>query len=242
MNTHNIVWRDDHTPVSTHFDDVYFNDDGAIAETMYVFIEGNQLKQRFLAHTQQVFTIGETGFGSGLNFLMTWQQFLQFRQQYPDHVLKKLQFFSIEKYPLLTEELQTIHQKIVIDSHLYALAKQLQNSWPTQKVLFDDNVKLDVLVADITLFSKHLLVNNILIDAWFFDGFSPAKNPDMWSKSLFTELYQLTNPFGTFATFTAAGAVRRNLLAAGFNVSKRQGYGKKREMLIGNKIILSNNQ
>lgn len=234
MNSKNIVWRDSDTPVSTHFDDVYFNDDGAIAETLYVFIDGNQLNQRFLTHTKEVFTIGETGFGSGLNFLMTWQQFLQFRQQNPNHILKQLQFFSIEKYPLLAEEMQAIHQKILVDPLLLNLAQQLQHHWPAQEIQFN-TVQLNILFADIALFSPHLLANQVTVDAWFFDGFSPAKNSEMWSSELFHELYPLTANNGTFATFTAAGYVKRNLIDAGFTVNKRVGYGKKREMLIGHK-------
>lgn len=70
-------------------------------------------------------------------------------------------------------------------------------------------------------------------DAWFLDGFSPHKNPDMWSTHLFENVSALTRPAGTFATFTAAGFVRRSLQQAGFSVTKRKGFKHKREMLIG---------
>lgn len=234
MNSNNIIWKDHSTPVSVHFDDVYFNDDGAIAETMYVFIEGNNLNERFLAHTQSVFTIGETGFGSGLNFLIVWQQFIQFRQQYPNHILKNLQFVSCEKYPLTLNELKEIHETILRDTHLLNLAKQLQSSWPNAKTLFGD-ASLTILFLDINQFANTLSSLNMIIDAWFFDGFSPAKNAEMWSSELFSALFPITATNGTFATFTAAGQVKRNLINAGFTVKKRTGYGKKREMLIGYK-------
>ncbi|WP_392563533.1 tRNA (5-methylaminomethyl-2-thiouridine)(34)-methyltransferase MnmD [Orbus wheelerorum] len=234
MKTNNIVWFDSTTPMSIHFNDVYFNSEGAIAETRYVFIEANKLNERFLAHTQSIFTIGETGFGSGLNFIIAWQQFALFRQQNPDHPLKQLQFISIEKYPLQKTELALIHQAIFDDQQLINLAKQLEKQWPCQYCQFG-NVILNVVFGDISQFADHLICFNLLVNAWFFDGFSPDKNPDMWSTDLFTKLYQRTASKGTFSTFTAAGQVRRNLINAGFNVQKFKGYGKKREMLVGYK-------
>ncbi|GAA5110919.1 hypothetical protein GCM10023211_15800 [Orbus sasakiae] len=234
MKTDNIVWNENNTPISTHFDDVYFSNDDAIAETQYVFIDGNHLNERFLAHEGHLFTIGETGFGSGLNFLIAWQQFLQFRQHNPTHPLQQLQFISIEKYPLSTNELISIHHAIIKQPLLMELAHQLQQQWPSTAYQFN-SVRLHVLFADISEFTSHLNHFKSGIDAWFFDGFSPAKNPAMWSNELFSELYKHTNKQATFATFTAAGQVKRHLLNAGFSVSKRKGYGKKREMLIGYK-------
>ncbi|RKS85080.1 tRNA 5-methylaminomethyl-2-thiouridine biosynthesis bifunctional protein [Orbus hercynius] len=234
MNTNNVVWNNSVTPISIHFDDVYFNTDDAIAETTYVFIDGNHLSERFIAHTKSTFTIGETGFGSGLNFLIAWHYFLQFKQQHPNHVLKHLQFFSIEKYPLSLTELTTIHRAIIQEVNLANLAQILQNNWPCAHYQ-NEQVTLNVYFADIMLFSAHLKQSNTLIDAWFFDGFSPTKNPEMWSAPLFHSLYAQTAKSGTFATFTAASYARRNLLSAGFEVYKHKGYGKKREMLIGYK-------
>lgn len=234
MNTNNIVWHNSTTPLSVHFNDVYFNSDGAIAETYYVFVEANKLNQRFLAHTESVFTIGETGFGSGLNFLIIWQQFLAFRRLYPEYPLKKLQFFSIEKYPLLKTELHAIYKTLFNDHELVTFAKQIEDLWPRQDYQFID-VNLTIFFSDISIFSTKLASYNAHIDAWLFDGFSPNKNPDMWSEELFLSIYQHTKPNGTFATFTAAGQVRRNLINAGFQVEKHKGYGKKREMLVGYK-------
>lgn len=236
MQTTNIIWNENQTPVSIHFDDVYFSNDDAIAETRYVFIDSNQLSERFLLHEKPIYTIGETGFGSGLNFLIAWQQFILFRQQYPDHPLKTLQFVSVEKYPLSQTELITIHHAIIHDSNLQDLAVKLQKKWPSQSYQFPC-VTLTVFFSDIKQFAQQLLSLGAIVDTWFFDGFSPSKNPDMWSADLFTELYNLTESNGSFATFTASGQVRRNLIQAGFQVSKRKGYGKKREMLVGTKQI-----
>ncbi|MBI0006488.1 tRNA (5-methylaminomethyl-2-thiouridine)(34)-methyltransferase MnmD [Gilliamella sp. W8126] len=232
-----IIWDDNQIPLSRYFDDVYFNTDGAVDETRYVFIEGNCLYERFLQHQQETFTIGETGFGSGLSFLVAWQTFKQFRQKNPNSNLKKLNFFSVEKYPLSASEISKIHDKVInSEDSLSPLAKQLQDFLIKSDVGSLDETNLLICYDDISCFADFLVQQNSLIDAWFFDGFSPAKNPDMWNESLFKRCYQLTREKGTFATFTAAGFVRRNLINAGFNVEKRKGFGIKREMLIGQKI------
>ncbi|OCG10427.1 hypothetical protein A9G24_10450 [Gilliamella sp. App6-5] len=237
MHKSTIIWNENQMPVSVHFDDVYFNTEGAIDETRYVFIEGNDLTQRFLEHKQNTFIVGETGFGSGLSFLILWQTFLNFRSQHPHHILKHLAFFSVEKYPLSLDELIKVHDNVICKNEmLFSLAKQLQASLIDSNCRFE-NASLTICYDDIRHFSDFLAKQNVLIDAWFFDGFSPAKNPDMWSEPLFKDCYALTATNGSFATFTAAGFVRRNLLNAGFKVHKRKGFGVKREMLIGYKDV-----
>lgn len=231
-----IRWDENLNPISTYFDDVYFNTAGAIDETTYVFIEGNNLYQRFIEHKQDNFIIGETGFGSGLSFLIAWQTFLQFKKEYPNHILKKLDFFSVEKYPLSNSEITKIHENIIQNNEqLKSLAQQLQASLTTDVSCQFADISLTVFYNDVSLFPGFLAKQKLLIDAWFYDGFAPAKNPDMWSESLFKACYQITACQGSFATFTAAGFVRRNLLSAGFTVSKRKGFGLKREMLVGYK-------
>lgn len=229
-----IIWDKTQTPRSCYFDDVYFNTDGAISESTYVFIDGNNLYERFLQHTTTTFVVGETGFGSGLNFLILWKTFLQFRQQNTEHPLRKLQFYSVEKYPLSQKEMIDIHQVIIKDDTLQQLAIKLQKNYYQKNCLFEE-VSLTILLADVNQFPLFLAQNNHIIDAWFFDGFSPQKNPEMWAESLFNACFQVTALHGSFATFSAAGFVRRNLVNAGFIVNKRKGYGIKREMLIGTK-------
>ena len=130
-----------------------------------------------------------------------------------------------------------IHNKVINHNDaLWPLAKQLQDSLKRSDVDSLEEANLLICYDDISCFADFLVQQNSFIDAWFFDGFSPAKNPDMWNESLFKHCYQLTREKGTFATFTAAGFVRRNLINAGFNVKKRKGFGLKREMLIGQKI------
>ncbi|MDF7670186.1 tRNA (5-methylaminomethyl-2-thiouridine)(34)-methyltransferase MnmD [Orbaceae bacterium ESL0721] len=254
-----IIWDEKagvKTPRSRYFDDVYFNSDGGIAESEYVFVEGNRLYDRFLTHPRETFIIAETGFGTGLNFLLVWQLFLSFKAAHPTHILQKLQFYSVEKYPLPKEDLIDIYAQFTLeDDPILTFVTQLQQNWGADQFKFGD-VAVEILFNDVTQF-PHFLSHKLTvldkstishnstsannsgtkqdnkIDAWFFDGFSPTKNPDMWSATLFKACYQLTHLEGTFATFSAASAVRRNLEEAGFVVTKRKGYGVKREMLIG---------
>ncbi|WP_370519432.1 MnmC family methyltransferase [Gilliamella sp. Pas-s27] len=114
------------------------------------------------------------------------------------------------------------------------LAKRLQ-TYLIDTTCQLDNVSLVICYDDISNYSNFLAKQNVLIDTWFFDGFSPAKNPDMWSECLFKHCFELTAPNGRFATFTAASFVRRHLINAGFTVQKRKGFGSKREMLVGYK-------
>ncbi|TEA27995.1 hypothetical protein O970_00800 [Candidatus Schmidhempelia bombi str. Bimp] len=237
INTAIINWNDKQTPVSSLFDDVYFSNEDPCAETRFVFIDSNHLPERFIQHQHSQFVIGETGFGSGLNFLLAWQLFNQFRQQYPHHPLKQLHFISVENYLLTPNDVEKIHAYY---HELAALARQLQQQWPAPIAgnvnLTFENSKLTLWLGDISEYSQFLQQANLKVDCWFFDGFAPAKNQAMWSETLFKQLFQQTQPMGTFATFTAAGFVRRNLQAAGFNVNKQKGFGRKREMLIGNKM------
>ncbi|MCO6524791.1 MAG: tRNA (5-methylaminomethyl-2-thiouridine)(34)-methyltransferase MnmD [Candidatus Schmidhempelia sp.] len=236
INTAIINWNNKHTPISTQFDDVYFSNEDPLAETRFVFIESNHLSERFIQHQQPQFIIGETGFGSGLNFLLTWQLFNQFREQYPNHPLKRLRFISVENYLLTLNDLQKIHG---FYPELASLKQQLQQQWPKpiagEITLNFINSQLTLWLGDISEYSQFLQQANLKIDCWFFDGFAPAKNQSMWSACLFKQLFQYTQPMATFATFTASGFVRRNLQAAGFKVSKQKGFGRKREMLIGYK-------
>ena len=212
-------------PYSTLFKDVYFSSDNGLAETEYVFLQGNDLAIRWL-QTQQ-FTILETGFGTSLNFLCAAQCWLNIA---PSNAM--LYFISAEKYPLslqdLSKALQSFPGLQVLAADLMAQYTQLLGG---ESVYFcHGRIKLTLLIGD----ASHCLHNwQQKADAWFLDGFAPAKNPDMWSAQLFTQIARLSHAETTFATFTSAGAVRRGLQSVGFNVNKQAGFGKKREMLRG---------
>ena len=232
-----IHFNQENTPVSDKFDDVYFSNQDGLAETHYVFLEGNQLWERWVNYQESHFVIAETGFGTGLNFFAVTTLFREFRQKYPDSPLKRLYFISFEKYPLLLDALQQAHLAYPQFSHL---AQHLQQNWlnPTQgcyRFHFDETT-LDLWFGDVAENLPQLGdYMNSKIDAWFLDGFAPSKNPDMWNEHLYQQMFRFTKLQGTFATFTAASAVRKGLENAGFNIKKRKGFGKKRECLSGQK-------
>lgn len=252
---HNLIqpaelsWNEQGTPVSRQFDDIYFSEEGGLDETRHVFLNGNHFPQRFITHSRPNLIIAETGFGTGLNFLTLWQAFAEFtgaaqsqksaesEQQTYQTTVKRLHFISYEKFPLSVDDLEKAHRHW---PELAVYAQRLREQWPLpfagcHRLLLDGGrVTLDLWFGDVT----HLLPASDpslyqQVDAWFLDGFAPSKNPDMWSDALFAAMAKLTRPQGTFATFTAAGFVRRGLQAAGFNVGKVKGHGKKREMLSG---------
>lgn len=232
-----IHFNQENTPVSDKFDDVYFSNQDGLAETHYVFLEGNQLWERWVNYQEAHFVIAETGFGTGLNFFAVTSLFREFRQKYPDSPLKRLYFTSFEKYPLPLDALQQAHLAYPQFSHL---AQHLQQNWlnPIQgcyRFHFDETT-LDLWFGDVAENLPQLGdYMNDKIDAWFLDGFAPSKNPDMWNEQLYQQMFRFTKPQGTFATFTAASAVRKGLENAGFNITKRKGFGKKRECLSGQK-------
>ncbi|TCP97717.1 tRNA 5-methylaminomethyl-2-thiouridine biosynthesis bifunctional protein [Cricetibacter osteomyelitidis] len=233
-----IYFNQDNTPVSEQFDDVYFSNQNGLDESRYVFQEGNRLWSRWINFEQPHFVIAETGFGTGLNFFAVTQLFRQFREQFPQAKLKRLFFISFEKYPLELTALQLAHSAY---PEFAELARQLQQKWlkPIEgcyRFHFAETT-LDLWFGDVADNLPQLgdyMLNKI--DAWFLDGFSPSKNPEMWNDGLYRQMYRYTKPNGTFATFTAASHVRKGLEQAGFNVHKRKGYGKKREMLFGEKM------
>lgn len=233
----NIEFNSEGTPVSRDFDDIYFSTENGLEESRYVFLEGNRLRSRFINHPRPLFIVAESGFGTGLNFLALWQMFATFRRENPNTNLQRLHFISFEKFPLTLADLRKAHQHW---PELAPWAEQLQAQWPQpfagcHRLLLDEGrVTLDLWLGDInTLISQLDDTSNQQVDAWFLDGFSPAKNPQMWTASLFHAVARLTRPGGTVATFTAAGFVRRGLGSAGFTLHKNVGFGRKREMLIG---------
>ena len=224
--TANLSWRHGQ-PYSTQFDDVYFSSDDCLAETDYVFLQGNHLAERFNALNNDTFTIIETGFGTGLNFLCAARLWLSNAP-----ASAKLHFISLEKYPLSLPDMINSHATWPdLAAFSAPFLAQYQHLLNTQTILlFENRIQLQVILGDANTNLAHLTTK---ADAWFLDGFAPAKNPEMWQPSLFEQIAQLSHTNTTFATFTSAGVVRRGLIAAGFAVQKQSGFGKKREMLIG---------
>ncbi|MGL6532966.1 bifunctional tRNA (5-methylaminomethyl-2-thiouridine)(34)-methyltransferase MnmD/FAD-dependent 5-carboxymethylaminomethyl-2-thiouridine(34) oxidoreductase MnmC [Aeromonas caviae] len=230
-----LDWNEAGTPVSSEFGDVYFSNDNGLSETRYVFLQQNRLPERFSHHDSDSFVIGETGFGTGLNFLATMAAFLE--QAPLSGNGSRLHFISVEKYPLTQADLR---KALAAWPELAPLSQPLIDQWPLpvsgcHRLLFaDGRIRLDLWFGDI----KEMLPQvphpaTGLVDAWYLDGFSPAKNPEMWTQELFDNLARLARPDATLSTFTCAGFVRRGLIAAGFAMKKVKGHGSKREMLAG---------
>ncbi|UVL00162.1 bifunctional tRNA (5-methylaminomethyl-2-thiouridine)(34)-methyltransferase MnmD/FAD-dependent 5-carboxymethylaminomethyl-2-thiouridine(34) oxidoreductase MnmC [Pseudomonas sp. B21-048] len=224
-----LDWDDQGRPRSRVFDDVYFSDLSGLEETRYVFLEQNDLRDRFAAlPVDGRLVIGETGFGTGLNFLCAWQLFEQ-------HAVAgaRLHFVSVEKYPLSAPDLQ---RALTLWPELKPFADQLLAQYVAihqgfQRLVLDNGrVTLTLLIGDAL---EQLPQLDAQIDAWFLDGFAPARNPDMWTAELFAELARLAAPGSTISTFTSTGWVRRLLNAAGFKMKRTPGIGHKWEILRG---------
>ena len=238
----NIVWDDNGQPVSTAYDDVYFNSDAGIDESRHVFMEQNRLPERWINNAGHSFTIGETGFGSGLNFLVAAKAWLDNTES------GILHFVSVEKSPLSKEDLQ---RTLKLWPELSEIAGEFIQLYPpavpgihriklaNNRIILTlmygeaDDMFASLRGSDHPLFQRQ---GNPTIDAWFLDGFAPSKNPDMWSEKLFQTIADLSKIGTTFSTFTVAQAVRHALEHTGFQFNRAPGFGLKREILFGSLI------
>lgn len=227
-----IEWTAAGTPRSRDSGDIYYSTDDGLTESSYVFLQGNRLETRIAAADQGVFRIGELGFGTGLNFLLTWALFREHAG-----ASTRLHYWSCERHPLKRSDLQRALDAWPTLAHL---AAQLYTNYPLpvrgqHRCLFDDGrVVLDLCWEDADEALGDLADNGDTgVDAWYLDGFAPADNSSMWHPGLWRSLGLASRPGATFATFTAAGDVRRGLQAAGFAVNKRTGFGRKRDSLQG---------
>jgi tRNA 5-methylaminomethyl-2-thiouridine biosynthesis bifunctional protein len=223
-----LNWGEDGAPHSNQFDDVYFDKESGLEETHHVFLKHNHLAERWSLSDKLAFVIAETGFGTGLNFLCTWQAFLT---QAPSN--KQLHFISVEKYPL-TKNMLTNALKMWPSLNHYS--QQLIAAYPEichgfhRIELEQGRIQLSLWFGEA---EDGFAALDADVDAWFLDGFAPSKNPEMWSDNLFKHIHRLSHQGTTFSTFTAAGIVRRGLKNVGFDVRKVKGFGQKREMVVG---------
>lgn len=210
-----IAWREGDVPVSTRFDDPFFSLQDGVAETTHVFLAGNDLPARF----QSGFHIAELGFGTGLNLLVAWDAWMRSGQE------GVLQFTSFEAFPMHPDDMARAHRAF---PDFDGRRDQLAEKWTGNGGLIElPGLQAEIIIGDAR---RTLPAWKGQADAWFLDGFSPAKNPELWDAMLMGEVAGHTAPGGTAATYTAAGFVRRGLADAGFEVERVPGYGRKRHM------------
>lgn len=210
-----LDWRDETIPVSRRFDDPYFSLAGGLDETRHVFLTGNGLPDRFRDGLQ----IAELGFGTGLNLLATL-----LAHTGPGHV----HFTSFEAYPMPAAD---IARALAAFPEVAGVAPAFLRQWESgETTLRFPNLTARIILGDAR---ETLPAWQERADVWFLDGFSPAKNPELWSAELMAEVARHTAPGGSFATYTAAGHVRRALAEAGFTVTRQPGFGRKRHMTKG---------
>ena len=213
-----LDWTDSGVPVARRFDDPYFSLGNGLAETRHVFLAGNGLPGRF----RPGFRIAELGFGTGLNMLAAW---LEWRAA---GVAGPLRFTSFEAYPLAAPAIARALQAF---PEALAVAGPFLDQWAAgARVIRAEGLEAEVILGDAR---ETLPAWQGRADAWFLDGFSPAKNPELWGADLMAAVAARTAPGGSFATYSAAGHVRRALQAAGFQVERQAGFGAKRHMSAG---------
>ncbi|MBD8874738.1 tRNA (5-methylaminomethyl-2-thiouridine)(34)-methyltransferase MnmD [Roseibium polysiphoniae] len=225
-----LEWLEENVPRASAFQDTYFSRAGGLEETRHVFLGGNGLPERW--QDRETFAIAEFGFGTGLNFLTTLQALRRLG------TAPKLTFLSFELFPMTKDQLE---RALGAFPELAAETKELLQTWAPEpgwcRFAFE-GAELLLAVGDAREMVDEPVRGKVVvpeIDAWYLDGFSPSKNPELWGEELLKAAFKLTAVDGTLATYTSAGWVRRNLQTAGFAINKCKGFAGKREMAVGKK-------
>jgi tRNA U34 5-methylaminomethyl-2-thiouridine-forming methyltransferase MnmC len=220
-----LIWLEGDVPASARFDDPYFSRSDGLAETRHVFLAGNGLPGRF----RPGFHVAELGFGTGLNMLALW---LAWQEVGGASAVGggTLRYTGFEAYPL---EAHDIARALAAFPEVAAPAAPFLDQWAAgARRIALPGFEAEILIGDA---NETLPRWSGRADAWFLDGFAPARNPGLWSAELMQAVADHTAPGGAFATYTAAGHVRRALQAAGFSVERAAGFGHKRHMTMGRK-------
>ncbi|WP_341274767.1 tRNA (5-methylaminomethyl-2-thiouridine)(34)-methyltransferase MnmD [Rhodocyclus gracilis] len=248
----------DGTPFSEAYGDVYHTRTGGLGQACHVFLGGNDLPRRWQG--RDGFVILETGFGLGLNFLATWatwradperSQTLHFIscEKHPflrddlqrAHALAETghtdpDAIQSEAAQDGTAPPESSRAETQLAQAILNLADTLCLHWPTltegrHDIAFEEGrVRLTLLFGDASDTLQHLPE---LADAFFLDGFSPAKNPELWSAELLALVSQHAAPAASLATWSVASGVRHALADQGWQLKKTPGFRGKREMLQG---------
>ena len=234
-----IEWRQG-SPYSLDYEDFYWSPVNGLEESSHVFLQHNNLHSRWqkLSSEAQSFSVGELGFGAGLNFLNCCELWLKTAS---DNCT--LHYFSAESSPLTKDDLAKIlqqwpslstHSQMLID-HYPPTVKGFHNI-----ELYEGRINLCLMLGDAQeMFSalgesidqRNSTYNKKPIDAWFLDGFSPEKNPSMWQPELCKIIAGLSSSKTTLTTYSAASQVGKSLIAAGFSVDYLDGFAEKRQII-----------
>ncbi|MBP5855508.1 tRNA (5-methylaminomethyl-2-thiouridine)(34)-methyltransferase MnmD [Marivibrio halodurans] len=224
-----LTWDDNGIPRAEGFGDAYFDGADPVGERRHVFLEGCGLPEAWTGRER--FTVGETGFGTGLSVLLLIDAWRKTRNRRPAGAL--LDILSVEGYPLDGPDLARAHRLLPED--LATDAAELRAQWPPpyrgpHRIAFPEaGVRLTLMLDEAAAGLSRM---EAAADAWFLDGFAPAANPDMWTETVIGQVTRLCAPGARLASFTAAGAVRRALQQAGAQVTRRPGFGRKRHCLM----------
>ena len=213
---------------SRWYDDIYFDKTDGVKEKEHVYLNANDLANRIKLSDK--LCIAELGFGTGLNFILTWRLWKKNRK--PN---SSLTYISFEKAPLSKKEMTRVYKKFKeLNDFSDQLIQKLTDNYKTNRTIYfkSENINLILIYDDFSLLTNF----DFKADIWFLDGFAPSKNPEVWDNSYYKNIYNRTNLKGSLSTFTSSGLVRRGLAQAGFNVTKVSGFGQKREMLKAVKI------
>jgi len=225
-----VTWLDSGLPYSTEYQDIYYSRDDELAESQHVFLEANKLRQRWKQERNtDVFHIGELGFGSGLNFLQVIQAWQELEQR-----PSRLHYLAFEKHPLTHDQLRKIHQRwpSLRNQSTAFLAQYTDHGEGCHRILLDHGIILDLYFGDaLEQLNQRLVESCPAIQCWFLDGFSPANNSDLWEEPLMQSLASCSDENTTLSSYSVAGKVRSALKNAGFEVSKIEGFGRKRHCL-----------
>jgi tRNA 5-methylaminomethyl-2-thiouridine biosynthesis bifunctional protein len=222
----NIEWREANVPYSKDFEDSYYSLAGGLDESQYVYIQQNQILER--CKSQSLLKVAEIGFGSGLNFLLTWKAWLE-----AGNTQCQLDYIAFEKFPLHRQDFE---RALSSWPELKSISRQLLDQYPIMvpgfiRIPFEQGkIHLTLIIGDALKSIQELSTH---YHVWYLDGFSPQKNPLLWSEELCLNIRRLSMTGASFSTFTAAGSVRRTFLDLGFEVVKFDGFASKRESLKG---------
>lgn len=210
---------------SPKFQDIYWSRENGLFEKEYVFLQGNSLYERW--KQDRDFTIFELGFGAGLNFLTTWKAWREGKYN------STLNYISTEAFPIPKSEIRDILLDFPELENLSSIWLNYYDDWSfgVHKFFFPkDHLHLTLWIGDAL---ECLIQLPFLADAFFLDGFSPSKNPELWSKQIFTNLVKHVNGYASFSTYSVSNSVKTNAQEAGFTIFQTKGFGKKKSMLKG---------